>query len=109
MTANTITAEDFTALQLKRLTEKAFRQHVVDYARAHGWLVYWTWRSDHSPSGFPDLVLCRECVIFAELKTEKGKLTPDQDRWLAALRLCGRGEVYVWRPSMWQRIMELLQ
>ena len=54
--------------------------------------------------GFPDLVLAREgVVIFAELKAEKGRLRPDQEKWIAALGAC-----YVWRPSDWPAILQIL-
>jgi len=45
--------------------------------------------------GFPDLVLVHRFArekIFAELKTDKGRTTPEQDDWLEIL-----GGV-VWRP-----------
>jgi hypothetical protein len=36
-------------------------------------------------------------LIFAELKTQKGKTTPEQDLWITALQ-ASNAEVYVWRP-----------
>jgi hypothetical protein len=105
------------------MTEKELRTSIVRAAREFGWRVYFTWSSMHSPAGFPDLVLVRSArLIFAELKAEKGKTTPDQDAWLADLRqineyVAARSrvqiadgtwvnftgyvppEVYVWRPA----------
>jgi len=44
--------------------------------------------------GFPDLVLARAGkVIFAELKSETGKLSPTQREWANAL-----GTLRIWRP-----------
>lgn len=64
-----------------------------------GWrLCYHTLRSKGSQSGFPDRVLVRERVIFAELKREKGVPTPAQVDWLNGLAAAG-AEVYLWRPS----------
>jgi hypothetical protein len=50
-------------------------------------------------AGFPDLLLVRgDRVLAAELKSELGKTTPEQDAWLAALGQAGV-ESCVWRPS----------
>ncbi len=73
-----------------------------------GWrLCYHTLRSKGSQSGFPDRVLVRERVIFAELKREKGVLTPAQIEWLNGLARAG-AEVYVWRPSDLDEIAQIL-
>src|SRR5437867_2540828 len=61
-------------------------------------LVYHTYRPLKSAAGFPDYVLARERVIFAELKTEKGKPSEFQREWLGGLRAAG-AEAYLWRPS----------
>ena len=51
--------------------------------------------------GFPDLVLVRaERVVFAELKSDRGKLTDEQDDWLTALSR-SVAEVYLWTPANW--------
>ena len=49
--------------------------------------------------GFPDLVLAHPSgrVIFAELKSDKGKVSPLQSRWLSVLEL--GAVVWVWRPA----------
>jgi len=58
--------------------------------------------------GFPDLVLVKENrLIFAELKKEVGRTTPEQDSWLAALKATGV-EVYVWRPSQLPEVVQIL-
>ena len=96
----------FQATPDAELTEAAFAKLLFSTSKAspglahiYGWrLVYHTFRSQHSPSGFPDYVLVRERVVFAELKTEKGKPTPFQTEWLDGLRSAG-AEVYLWRPS----------
>ena len=56
--------------------------------------------------GYPDLTIVGHGrIIFAELKSEKGRLTPGQHEWLEALALAesddGRVEVHIWRPSQW--------
>jgi hypothetical protein len=73
-----------------------------------GWrLCYHTLRSKGSQSGFPDRVLVRERVIFAELKREKGKPTDSQIEWLDQLAFAG-AEVYLWRPSDLEEIGQIL-
>ena len=96
-------------MKLGPITEREFTTQVRDLARLFGWLRYHTWLSQHSSAGFPDEVLVRPPrVIFAELKSESGHLSGDQEEWLDALARCGQ-EVYLWRPPMLDSITELLR
>ena len=100
-------------LKLDKLvvTEANLREQVRDLCEIYHWRFYFTWTSIHSPKGFPDLVLVNQDkgrVIFAELKTEKGKLTDSQRGWLDELNECGQ-EVYVIRPSDIERFAEVLK
>ena len=57
-------------------------------ALALGWRGYHTHRSQHSPAGFPDLVLVRRGrLVFAELKRQAARHqpTPEQAAWLQDL------------------------
>lgn len=106
-------------------SEASFQRSVMELAQIGGWKLAHHHDSrrqirpgvhvgDRSAAGFPDLVLCRGVrVIFAELKAEKGRLSPAQKEWLAALRVvegdaAGRVLVRVWRPSDWLEIERLL-
>jgi len=81
--------------------ETQLQNKILKLARMTGWLSYHTWDSRKSQPGFPDLVLVRrERLVFAELKSEKGKLTPAQVEWNEALKATA-AEVYVWRPADW--------
>jgi len=92
------------------VNEKEFSQTVVEYAQACHWLVFRTWNSLHSPAGEPDLRMVRPPrVIFAELKREKGKVTKKQQEALELLEQCPGVETYVWRPSDWDKIEEVLK
>lgn len=63
--------------------------------------------------GFPDLVLVRRGeLIFAELKSESGKLSPEQVEWMEDLRYVAEGSggmeglshavaAFVWKPEDW--------
>lgn len=88
--------------------EKAFMAAVVKFARELGWSEYHTYNSRRSKSGWPDLVLVRgERIVFVELKTETGRTTAAQDRWIELLTEA-KQTVYVWRPSSWPQIKEVL-
>jgi VRR-NUC domain len=91
------------------VTEKEFMASVVEMAQMLGWLVYHTYDSRRSEAGFPDIVCVRrDRVLFIELKTEKGRLSEEQERWLSALGLAG-AEVHCWRPSDWPAIEAALR
>lgn len=96
------------------MSEDQLLEWVVDVADLFGWRTYHTHDSRHSQRGFPDLVMVRgRRVIFAELKSANGTLTPEQKGWLEALLYVSSGdaitgsnpkgvaevEVYLWRPS----------
>ena len=77
------------------ITEKQFECQIKELAKIYHWLYYHTWSSIHSPRGFVDVVMGREeRLIFAELKSEKGKLTSYQQEWIDALKDSG-AEVYI--------------
>lgn len=97
-------------------TEAEFQAAVVDLARLHGWRVHflpdWVWRlvvsamrrhprrgREWSAAGFPDLVLVKPPrVVFAELKSARGRVRPVQAGWLDDLGQSGV-TVCVWRPK----------
>lgn len=83
------------------MTEKQLQAAIVECARLLGWLTYHTFDSRRSSPGFPDLILIRGGrLIAAELKSETGKMRPEQDAWLEAF--IGTGALAaVWRPSHW--------
>ena len=92
------------------LTEKQFEAQVKHLAYLFRWKYYHTWRSIHSPAGFPDCVMIRDKrIVVAELKSEKGKVTLLQEGWLEAFRATGMAEAYLWKPSDFEKIVELLR
>lgn len=95
---------------LTDVSEKVFQAQVIEVARLTGWLCYHSWTSIHSEPGYPDLTLVRpdgSGLIFAELKTERGRITASQSRWLDALRANGVAAP-VWRPHDIDEILERL-
>jgi hypothetical protein len=90
-------------------TERDLRQVIIDAAREVGWLVSFAWTSIHSPKGLPDLTLVNPPrLIYAELKSEKGKPTEAQQVWLDTLAQVPGVEVYLWKPSMLDDIYHTL-
>jgi hypothetical protein len=93
-------------------SEREFQQAVLDLAGACGWWAYHTFDSRRSTPGFPDLVLAKvdRRLIVAELKTEKGRVSPAQREWLDLLaEIASDIDVCVWRPSDWPEIERKLQ
>lgn len=89
--------------------EKDFQQQVIDLAQIAGWLHYHTYDSRRSPAGYPDLSLVRNGrLIYAELKSESGSPSDEQQKWLDELDRVPGVEVYVWRPSDWDEIERVL-
>lgn len=85
------------------MKERDLQDKVVRLARSLGWLTYHTHDSRRSEPGFPDLVLlhpARGRLLWRELKTEKGRATPAQKVWLAALSAVGM-DAGLWRPVHW--------
>ncbi len=94
-----VSHEEGKTLLLQSIREKDFQQQIIEIASAYGWLVYHTYDSRRSQPGYPDLTLVHPTYgfIVAELKTEKGRLRPAQQQWIAALQANGV-ECYIWRP-----------
>ena len=94
------------------ITEDQFEKQVKHLASLFDWEYYHTWKSYHSPAGFPDCVLVNpelQRTIFAELKSETGQPSPDQYLWLVALTEAGNKEVYLWRPSDFDEVAKILR
>lgn len=108
------------------INEAEFQQQIIDLAQYLGYMVvhfrgvgvqrqdgsvYYQTPVQADGKGFPDLVLAhkeRKRVIFAEVKSEKGTLTPEQYEWLQVLSACPGVEVYQWKPSEWGEVDKVL-
>jgi hypothetical protein len=103
-------------------SETQFKTKVLGWARDAEWDLRF-----HIPdsrmaigSGFPDLILAKPGRFLAtELKTESGKFSEDQEKWIATFggiadlirELTGSDLIfamYGWRPSDEYEIMEVL-
>lgn len=121
----TIPAGGLSRHDARKMTERDFKNLVVELAKRGGWLVHHDLPSQRfsgawstlvqGDTGFPDLVLVRApkwgqltpAVIFAELKTEHGRVRDDQTLWLDALQAAGI-TAHVWRPSDLPEIVNTL-
>lgn len=116
------------------ISEDGFKDNVIALATLFGWRVahFRPARTKHGwktpmqgDKGFPDLVLAKQGrVIFAELKSDRGKLTEDQNGWLCdlsgfnvppkawdtgiVLPKPGAPETYLWRPDDLDDIQRIL-
>jgi hypothetical protein len=101
-----------------KISEAEFQRQVIDIATWHHWLV------DHTPPmrsakgavftggliGKSDLVLFSlkgKGIIYAELKSETGKVSPSQAVFKNLVTSNG-GEYFLWRPSDLPAIVERL-
>lgn len=103
-----------------QISEANFQTAIMDMAAWYGWRRFHprtvrTADARHltafsGEAGFPDLVLVHRNrgVIYAELKTQRGRLTPQQELWRADLEAAG-AEYYLWRPSDWDFIIKRLK
>lgn len=105
------------------ITEEEFLAQVVALARLYHWRVAhfrpartargWRTPCQFDAAGFPDLILARGHqlgvgrVIAAELKVGRNALTNAQSAWLTHFLAAGI-EAYVWRPGLWDEIVETL-
>lgn len=92
------------------ISERALKDAVVELAKCQGWFVYHALPAINSRgrwathfqghAGFPDLVLVHPAgdMVVVELKSEIGKQTAAQRRWLMAFAAAGV-EIDVWRPE----------
>ena len=106
--------------------EDIFQQQVIELAKYFGWRVahfrsvrvmrkngtyYYQTPVQADGAGWPDLVLAHRDkgrTIYAELKSETGKVSEAQQEWLEVLAANPGNDVFTWRPSDWEEIQEAL-
>jgi hypothetical protein len=91
------------------VSEAEFQKRITDLC---DWLhLKWHHETDSrkSKKGWPDLVIAGpNHVIFVELKTDKGRVSAEQQQWLDTLERAG-ATVAVWRPADWPNIQRILR
>lgn len=83
------------------MSEAELMTVVRDLATRLGLRCYHTHDSRRSDAGWPDLAIVGRRLILRELKTETGRVRPDQQSWITDLVQAGQ-DVGVWRPSDWR-------
>ena len=99
-------------------SEDSFEVAVIRLARLYGWCgyhvrysvastrgIHLARRDGHMDGyGWPDWCFVRDRILYRELKTNRGRLTPDQKRWAHVLAN-GGADVRVWRPRDLEEIV----
>lgn len=92
------------------MRERDWQAMVTAAAQHLGYLAYHTHDARRSQPGYPDLCLVRgERLVFLELKTERGRVRPEQQVWLDALSQVPGVVAMVARPSQWDDVLEILR
>ena len=92
------------------MTEAELQQLITDAAELNGWLVFHDNDSRRNVAGFPDLVLVKSPrVLFLELKSEIGRVRPEQHAWMDALSRCDTIASAIVRPEHADLVIEYLR
>ena len=84
---------------LAGISEKELQTAILEALGYMGWRVFHVYDSRRSNPGFPDVLAIKGSrIVFVELKSEKGKIRPEQVEWLDDL-VETHSEVYLVRPS----------
>lgn len=103
-------------------SEKIFQAQVMQIAARYGWrqahfrpsmTANGRWLTAMSgDAGYPDLTLAHPTkgIVFAELKTDRGRISKEQDLWHKFLHTGAHvgTSVQLWRPRDLDQIVEIL-
>jgi hypothetical protein len=100
------------------MTERDFQRAVIEAAQLLGWRVAhfrpaqtkhgWRTPVQADGKGFPDLVLLRGRELLVRELKDGGKLTPEQNAWLAAFAAASV-DARVWTSDDWPEIERTLK
>ncbi len=106
------------------ISEAEWQTVVIDLAHAFGYrCVHWrparvlrdgieTYETPVGGDGkdFPDCIFFKKDhpVIYAELKSEDGKVRPGQQEWLELIASCSMAEAFLWKPSDYEEVIRVL-
>lgn len=83
-----------------KLSEVELQRLVAEASGRLGLAHYHTYDSRRSEPGFPDSTIVGSRILFREIKSRDGVLSPDQRRWGSRIERAG-GDWSVWRPVDW--------
>ena len=88
--------------QKKIPLERTITIEIFMWLKKSGYWVVKIHGAAYQTSGLPDIIAIRDgVVLLAELKSEKGFVRPEQQKWLD-------NGAHLWRPSDRPRILELI-
>lgn len=101
------------------MSEAELQDAVIGAGRLAGFLVAhfrpaltkhgWRTPVQADGAGFPDLLMVKPPrLVVAELKAQKGRLTPEQELWLNRFAEVPGVEAYEWRPDDLDDAIEVL-
>lgn len=92
------------------MRERDFQAMIEQAAGYLSWRCYHTWDSRRSNPGWPDLVCVKKGRMLAlELKTDKGKVRPQQAEWIEELGKVPGVVARIVRPADIDEVLEMLQ
>ncbi len=84
----------------EQMTERDMQETLRMWALQNGWLAFHVFDSQRSHPGFPDLCCVKDGrLLFLELKSQKGRISPWQRQWLTCLADVPAATVVVVRPT----------
>ena len=97
--SGTDTRSEYQKIHDRSISEAALQKSLIEVAEMHGWSWHHETDSRRSKAGFPDLVCVHphHGLVFLELKSERGYLSPEQKEWRDVLVMAGV-RYYVFRP-----------
>lgn len=91
MIPDEMTAAEYRDHVLRSMDETTWQAWVETEAVTRGWTCWHDHDSRRNDAGFPDLLLIHpeHGIRWLELKTERGRIRPEQRAWLGLLRSAG--------------------
>ena len=90
------------------MSEAELQRLVAELCARLGLAHYHTYDSRRSEPGWPDSVIVGTAILFRELKSAEGVVSPDQRRWGSRIVRAG-GDWAVWRPVDWRNMTIMTQ
>ena len=105
-----------------KISEDDWQQTIIDCLRQFGWTVAhfraaktekgWRTPVQADGKGFPDIIALKSRFnghetqqLVVECKSENGKVTKDQQKWLDLFAHVPCAIVKIWRPSDWDEVL----